>query len=378
MPSPPTPPLFALLLFDTSDFPARWHCGNWTTLHGVTHIVADGAIAGAYAMIPLALVSYLWLKRREVAFPRLFWLFAAFILSCGSTHLVEAIIFYTPVYRFSALLKVITAVVSWATVIALLRIAPAAMKLPGLARANEELRGQLTATREAEEALARSNEALESFTGLVTHDLRNPLHNAALSTELAHDALTRGDSSRAAILLKRAEDSLRQMTALVAELHRESMRHGSSQNREFLSLGSVVDSAKVHLAPVILESGAKIRVGSLPEVRGQRTMLVQLFINLFENAIKYCGEEDPVIEVSGRRGENGVVVVRVADNGPGIPVADRERIFEPGYRASSTAHQPGSGLGLAFCRRIMSAHGGEIRALESPGGGAVFELVFGA
>lgn len=370
------PPLPALVLFDTSDFPARWHCGNWTTLHGTTHIVADAAIAGAYAMIPLALVSYWWVKRREVAFPRLFWLFAAFILSCGSTHLVEAILFYQPVYRFSALLKVVTATVSWVTVLALLRIAPRAMQLPGLSRANEELHEQLAATRAAEEALARSNEALASFTGLVSHDLRNPLHNATLAGEIAREALERGDRERAALYLKRADDSLRQMTALVAELHKEAMLNPASQPMEPLSLNSVVESAKIHMAPLILESGAKIRCEDLPEVRGQRTMLVQLFINLFENAIKYRSGEVPVITVSGARGDDGHVVVRVVDNGLGIPELERERIFQPGHRGEGTSHLPGSGLGLAFCRRILAAHGGDISVTDVPGVGSAFELVF--
>ena len=116
------------ILFDTSDCPARWRCGHWTSVHGWFHILSDIAIAGAYSMIPLALATYWWFKRAELAFPRLFWLFAAFIFSCGATHLVDAIIFYAPVYRFSALMKVITAVVSWGAVVALFRVAPKAFE----------------------------------------------------------------------------------------------------------------------------------------------------------------------------------------------------------------------------------------------------------
>lgn len=116
-------------LLDTSDFPPRWHCGNWTTLHGVVHIAADLAIWGAYTSIPLALV-YFVRRRRDTPFPRLYWLFALFILSCGTGHLVEAGIFWWPASRLSAAVKVITAVVSWATVIALLPILPRALTIP--------------------------------------------------------------------------------------------------------------------------------------------------------------------------------------------------------------------------------------------------------
>lgn len=98
-------------LFDTSDFPPRWTCGTWTPLHGWVHIVADAAIWGAYTMIP-AVLAYFILKRRDVPFPRIFWLFCLFILSCGTNHLMESAIFWWPAYRFAALLKVLTAIAS--------------------------------------------------------------------------------------------------------------------------------------------------------------------------------------------------------------------------------------------------------------------------
>src|SRR5262245_61016961 len=107
---------FISLLFDTRDFPARWHCGRWTAELGWTHIVADLAIFGAYAAIPAAL-AYFVVRRRDVPFQGVFWLFVAFIFSCGFGHLVEATIFWHPWYRFAAAVKVFTAAASWATVI---------------------------------------------------------------------------------------------------------------------------------------------------------------------------------------------------------------------------------------------------------------------
>ncbi|MCO6043728.1 PAS domain S-box protein [Aeoliella sp. ICT_H6.2] len=119
----------ALGVFDPTGFPPRWYCGNWSSTLGWTHIVADLAIWLAYTAIPLIILAFAR-KRSDRAFPAVWWLFAAFILACGTIHLVEATIFWWPVYRLSAVTKVITAIVSWATVLALFPTLPKALALP--------------------------------------------------------------------------------------------------------------------------------------------------------------------------------------------------------------------------------------------------------
>jgi signal transduction histidine kinase len=291
---------------------------------------------------------------------------------------VEAVIFYHPIYRVSALLKVITAVASWATVIALLRIAPQAIHLPGLQRTHAKLEEQLQKTRLAESALERSNRDLEAFTGLVTHDLRNPLTSALFATELARESAEKGEHPLLAGHLSQAVQSLRQMEALIRELHADALlRSSSTGEMRGVMLDEVVKSARLNLAPLIAEREASIDVTALPHINGSYTMLVQLFINLFENAIKYAGEEAPRILVEGVERTNGHLVVRVSDQGLGVPSHALESIFESGVRGDNARHLPGSGLGLAFARRIMQAHGGTISALPVSTG-ALFELAFPA
>ena len=143
-------------LFDTSDFPARWTCGHWSQAHGWLHIASDLAIAAAYAAMPLAIIL-LMRRRRDLSYPRIYWLFASFILACGLVHLIDATLFWNPWYRLSGLAKVVTAVVSWATVFAVVRILPHAMEIPGVMRLAEKLGKEAEERRKAEEEVRRLN-----------------------------------------------------------------------------------------------------------------------------------------------------------------------------------------------------------------------------
>ena len=157
-------------LFDTSSFPPRWHCGEWTDLHGWVHIISDTLIFAAYFWIPVAILLLIR-KRPDLPFPRVFWLFGAFILLCGFGHLVEASLFWRPWYHFSALIKAATAVVSLATAVALMPVLREVIKIPGIARLNEELRREIAGRKKTEEALRASEERLRLITDLVPHGI---------------------------------------------------------------------------------------------------------------------------------------------------------------------------------------------------------------
>lgn len=142
-------------LLDTSDFPARWHCGRWTAGHGWLHILSDIGVWSAYFAIPCVLLYFIW-RRQDLPFRRIFVLFAAFILLCGTTHLMEAIIFWWPAYRLAGVIKLLTAVVSWVTVGALAWTAPKVLLL----KSPEQLEREV-AKRTAELAAATSRLAAE-------------------------------------------------------------------------------------------------------------------------------------------------------------------------------------------------------------------------
>jgi len=163
-------------LFDTSDFPARWLCGHWTPAHGWLHILSDVGVWAAYFAIPLVL-GYFVARRRDLPFRRVFLLFVAFILLCGTTHLMEAVIFWWPAYRLAGVLKLVTAVVSWVTVLALVRVAPAVLAM----RAPEELEREVAARADAEQRLTEANAELERRVEERTADLGRTV--AALQRE---------------------------------------------------------------------------------------------------------------------------------------------------------------------------------------------------
>lgn len=135
-------------IFDTSQWPPRWHCGRWSDFHGWLYIISDLMIFSAYFAIPVIILRYV-ARRTNTRFHKIYFLFAAFILACGFTHLLDAVSFWYPYYRFSALVRLFTGVVSWVTVYYLFKMLPVAFSL----RTAEELQAEVDQRRKAEEDL---------------------------------------------------------------------------------------------------------------------------------------------------------------------------------------------------------------------------------
>ncbi len=168
---------FFTKLFDTSDYPARWTCGRWSPFEGWLHILSDWTIFLAYVAIPLSLFV-LVSRRKDIRFPVVIWLFIFFILACGITHGVEAMIFWWPAYRFTGVLKAVTAIISVVTVVNLVRVMPTALKIPSLLGENV--------------AMASSLELLESERTRLSHlhaDLERRTAEVVLKERRLRDAV---------------------------------------------------------------------------------------------------------------------------------------------------------------------------------------------
>ncbi|MBO9567011.1 MAG: PAS domain S-box protein [Niastella sp.] len=136
---------FFVRLFDTSDWPPRWHCGKWTEFHGWLYIISDLLVWSAYFAIPFIIIRFIT-KKHDARFIRLYFLFAAFILACGATHFFDAVTFWFPAYRVNALIRAITGVLSWITVFYLIKVLPVAFSL----RSSHELEEEVEQRKKAE------------------------------------------------------------------------------------------------------------------------------------------------------------------------------------------------------------------------------------
>lgn len=145
-------------LFDTSGFVPRKDCGSWSQELIWLHNGSDVLIWLSYMAIPLLLIHFIR-RRRDMPFPLIFWLFGAFILSCGFTHLMDAVMFYAPLYRLSGVVKLATAFASVATVVALVPVIPKALTL----RSPEELEREIVERKRAEETLHERDELWRAF-----------------------------------------------------------------------------------------------------------------------------------------------------------------------------------------------------------------------
>jgi len=119
-------------------WPPRWHCGYWSKFHGWLYIISDLAIWSAYFTIPIVIIKYIR-KKTLIRFQKIYLLFAAFILACGLTHLLDAVTFWIPMYRLNALIRFITGIVSWVTVYHLIKILPTVFTLKTSEQLEEEI-----------------------------------------------------------------------------------------------------------------------------------------------------------------------------------------------------------------------------------------------
>ncbi|WP_080055897.1 sensor histidine kinase [Spirosoma aerolatum] len=353
-------------LTDSSDWPPRWFCGNWTDFHGWLYIGSDLMIWLAYMVIPLILIRYLFVKK-GVPLPGVFWLFGAFILLCGLTHLLDAIIFWVPIYRISALVRFLTGLVSIATVLALFRYFNEAVGL----RTSKEYERELSFRQQAVLELTRSNEELQQFAYVASHDLQSPLKTIFNYLNLLNNKYAPQLSEDARKLITISMSAAERMRTLIDDL------------LDFSRVGSNVVFTQVHLNQIVAEvleeqqeeiqvSGAKLDVGPLPIIKAHPTDLKQVFQNLISNSLKYRKPGiSPQITIRAVD-ESDQFCFAVRDNGIGIEPQYFDRVFQIFQRLHGRHEYSGTGIGLATCKKVVHIYGGQIWIESEPGIGSTF------
>lgn len=218
------------------------------------------------------------------------------------------------------------------------------------------------------------NKQLDSFAHVVSHDLRQPLGSILDYIELIEDSKGEHLDANSARWIKACIGLGAQMRLLIERILDFSRLGSRVPPMRPVDTGAVLAAALDSLHAAVKESGALIRCDVLPTVLGSEHLLTCLFQNLIDNAIKYRGPEPPRIQVRcGRcRDDKKMWWFRVIDNGRGFEEADRERVFEMFGRCDNVGDTPGTGIGLAMCKRIVEAHSGRIWAKSSPRRGAQF------
>lgn len=354
-------------LFSVDEWPPRWHCGSWTDFHGWLYIISDLTIWAAYFLIPLIIINYFNKKRTFLKFNQAYIYFAAFILLCGATHFFDAMMFWIPMYRVTALLKAATAAVSVATVYYLFKILPQVFQQ----RTNVELEEEIRRRELAERKLSEANRDLEAFAYIASHDLQEPLRKIrTYSSMLLTDDAIHSDHKN---FLNKIAHSGERMQTMISDVLALSTIGGNIELTK-VDLNEAVKHALEDLEIKCLEKNAEIRLTNLPTINGNKAYLSQLFMNLISNALKFSSGR-PVISIRSEvKGDS--LLVYVEDNGIGIAEEDLFKIFGAFQRLHSKAEYEGSGIGLSICKKIVEAHHGSINVTSKLHEGTVFTLQF--
>jgi len=219
--------------------------------------------------------------------------------------------------------------------------------------------------------LKRSNAELEEFAHVASHDLQAPLVLTTDYVKLLARAYKGKLDEQADTFIARALEGLRRMQDLIRGILAYSRLDRRGEPTELVGSSDVVEQVVGELAATLKESGGTVTTGTLPIVRGDPGQLIQLFQNLIGNALKFRGDEPPEIHVAAAR-ERGHWLFSVRDNGIGIPPGASERVFAMFERGHDGSKVPGTGIGLAICKKIVERHGGRVWVESEPGRGATF------
>jgi signal transduction histidine kinase len=372
-------------LFDTSDWPPRWHCGKWSDFHGWLYIISDLLVWSAYFAIPLIIIRYIS-KKHDARFIRVYFLFAGFILACGATHFLDAVTFWFPVYRINALVRAITGILSWTTVFYLIKVLPLAFTL----RSSAELEAEVEQRKKAEEKfrnllgslekmvqqrtaeLERKNKELEQFAYVASHDLQEPLQTTSGFVQLLRKQYHGRLDETADQYIDYVVQASGRMKTLIKDLLDYS-RIGRGNESHKVDCNVIVQEVLADLHTVIEVNHVQIKTGRLPVLaHAYPSELKSLFQNLVSNSIKFRKPGIPPQVNIEALPLNGSWQFAVRDNGIGIEDQYLDRIFVIFQRLHTRSIYDGSGIGLAHCKKIAELHGGRIWVQSEPGVGSTF------
>ncbi|NJO39491.1 MAG: HAMP domain-containing histidine kinase [Cyanobacteria bacterium CRU_2_1] len=411
---------FFNLLLSSEGYIPHGHCYLWKPELIWLHIVSNSAIALAYFSIPILLI-YFVSRRKDIPFNWVFLLFGAFIVACGSGHLIDIWTIWHPNYWLSGILKAITAIVSLYTALEMIPLLPKLLALPSPAQletTNRELEQTLHRLQQTQAQLIQTEKmaGLGQLVAGVAHELNNPIsfiHGNLIYAKQYTEAILQmlslyqqaypiptlsiqaiweeheikfiqEDLPRAIESMQMGADRIRQIVVSLRNFSRLD-----EAERKSVNIHDGIDSTLLILQHRLKGAGASLTIqvrqeyGELPLVECYAGQMNQVFMNLLSNAIDALNDrrhlqptpdnlqpELPVITIRTQADQDSVSI-QISDNGSGMSPQIQAKIFNPFFTTKGVGQGTGLGLSISY-QIVVEKHGGHLDCISSFGKGTTF------
>lgn len=384
-------------LFDLTKLMPHGYCLVWNSALLWLHVLSDVLIALSYYSIPLILLYYIR-KHKDFPFNKLLLMFAAFILACGTTHVLSIITIWMPLYWLEGLLKLLTGLLSLMTAIAMGFIVPKVLAELGrnqclekelLAQASQ-IQQQLTKqvderTEELQIITEQAQTALKTkqvFLSNMSHEIRTPI-NAIMS--ISHLTLQTDLTAQQHNYLRKIDSSAKWLLGILDDTLNFSKLEAGKVILELkdFELNSVMSFLEDITTPLLKDKPVQLNLmldPNIPELLiGDRLRLGQVLLNLLSNAIKFTSEGSITlqIELLSLSSQQAQLQFTVVDTGIGIEMGKKDQLFEAFNQAnnSTTRLYGGTGLGLSISKELVTAMGGQISVESQQNVGTRFSFI---
>ena len=386
-------PTFFNYPFHSNGFIPHGHCYLWQTGLVWLHIISDATIALAYYSIPFLLIYFIS-KRKDVPFNGVFLLFGAFIIVCGTGHLMEIWTLWHPDYWIAGGLKALTAIISIYTAFALFFLMPQALTLPSPAQLeaiNRVLSTEIVERKRiekqlrfAEEVAQNSSQAKSEFLANMSHELRTPLNGILGFTQILQRTESLTEKGRKGVgIIYQCGSHLLTLINDVLDLSKIEARKLELHPVDFYLpafIDSVTEICRIRAEQKVIAFHVELDPDLPTGIHADEKRLRQVLINLLGNAIKFThqGSVTFKVQVIGQESNaneqtNYKIRFQVIDTGTGITPEQAEKIFQPFEQVGNQKQQSeGTGLGLAISQKIVSLIGGQIQVESEFGKGSTF------
>ena len=375
-------------ILSSKGFIPHGHCYLWKPGLVTLHAGSDIAIGLAYVAISATLAYLVHQTRREIPFHWMFLAFGTFIIACGFTHFLEVLTLWRPIYWLSGDLKLVTAIASILTALALPPLVPQAAALIQAAKMSEARRLQLETANQELEALYRKvkdlDQAKTQFFSTVSHELRTPLTLILGPTEklLTAPNLTEEQHHYLELIAQNSHSLLQQVNDLldIAKLETGKM----AVHYQSVDLAHLLRTTTAQFEPIADDRQITFVVEAPTTLTAQvdPQKIQQVLLNLLSNAFKFTpksGQIQCVLQetiVSETEVTQSQVVLRIQDSGAGVPLDQQTAIFDRFYAAPRYENDRfgSTGLGLAIVKEFVELHHGAISVSNVATGGACFTM----